>query len=105
MSLHKIKHNIIEIEGIRCIEVENNISPDRADFLTKLLSHNGYQVKVEPIESNYTIGVTDLLFNPVIDVYKRRLKSLTGKKVTPSYWMQQSTSETEHEVNYWDTKK
>jgi len=42
-----------------------------------------------------------LMFNPVIDVYKRRLKSLTGKKVTPAYWLQQSDAETEQEVNYW----
>jgi hypothetical protein len=38
----------------------------------------------------------------VVDVYKRSLKSFSGKKVTPAYWLQQSDKETEAEVNYWD---
>jgi hypothetical protein len=87
---------------VRCIVVESGITNERADFLTKLLSHNKYEVKksVSP-ENIITIGVTDLLFNPVLDVYKRRLKSLTDKKVTPAYWLQKNDLETENEVNYW----
>jgi hypothetical protein len=45
-----------------------------------------------------------MLFNPVIDVYKRSLKSLSGKKVTPAYWLQESDKESEAEVNYWSFK-
>jgi hypothetical protein len=52
-------------------------------------------------EGKITLGVTDLLFNPVIDVYKRRLRSFTGHKVTPAYWLQLSDTETIDEVQYW----
>lgn len=104
MSLNKIKPEIEEIEGIRCVMVEKNCTPERAEFLTKLLSHNQYQVKIQQIDTTYHIGVTDLLFNPVIDVYKRRLISLSGKKVTPAYWLQLSDQESEIEVNYWIQK-
>lgn len=102
MALNKIKPVIEELDGIRCVIVEAGIRSERAEFLIKLLSHNAYEVKtVTSPENTVTVGVTDLLFNPVLDVYKRRLKSLTGKRVTPAYWLQQSTSETEQEVNYW----
>jgi hypothetical protein len=102
MALNKIKPIVEEFEGVRCIVVESGITAERADFLTKLLSHNGYEVKKTTTPENaINLGVTDLLFNPVLDVYKRRLKSLSGKRVTAAYWMQQTDAETEKEVNYW----
>ncbi|MFA6401736.1 MAG: hypothetical protein WCX31_08945 [Salinivirgaceae bacterium] len=102
MALNKIKPIVEEFEGVRCIVVESGITAERADFLTKLLNHNGYEVKkTASPENTINLGVTDLLFNPVLDVYKRRLKSLSGKRVTPAYWMQKTDAETEHEVNYW----
>jgi hypothetical protein len=103
MALNKGKHLVEEIDGTRCSVVEKAVSPERTEFLKKLLELNGYTVKIasEGETGTFKIGVTDLLFNPVIDVYKRRLKSLTGKKVTPAYWLQQSDQETEKEVNYW----
>jgi hypothetical protein len=103
MALNKGKHLVEEIDGTRCSVVEKAVSPERTEFLKKLLELNGYTVKIasEGETGTFKIGVTDLLFNPVIDVYKRRLKSLTGKKVTPSYWLQQTDQETEKEVNYW----
>jgi hypothetical protein len=52
-------------------------------------------------EGAYRIGVTDIVFNPVIAVYERHLKSKTGNRVTPAYWLQLSENETEKEVNYW----
>jgi hypothetical protein len=102
MALNKLKPVVEEFDGVRCIVVETGLNYERADFLTKLLTHNNYEVKkmVSP-ENVITIGVTDLLFNPVLDVYKRRLKSLTGKKVTPAYWLEKSFAETEKEVEYW----
>jgi hypothetical protein len=42
-----------------------------------------------------------MLFNPVVNVYKRDLISASGKRVTPAYWLQESTDETEEAVNYW----
>jgi hypothetical protein len=32
------------------------------------------------------------------------LKSISGKRVTPAYWLQESEKETEAEVNYWNFK-
>ncbi|MDP2336659.1 MAG: hypothetical protein Q8N05_09450 [Bacteroidota bacterium] len=106
MPLNKGKHIIEEIDGVRCSLVEKGVSPERTEFLKKLLELNGYTVKValEGEAETNKIGVTDLLFNPVIDVYKRSLKSLSGKKVTPAYWLQESDKETEAEVHYWDFK-
>jgi hypothetical protein len=103
MALNKGKHIVEEIDGIRCTLVENGVTPERLDFLKKLLELNGYVVKTDPDKDGVSvkIGVTDILFNPVVDVYKRRLKSPSGKRVTPAYWLQQSDHETEAEVNYW----
>lgn len=107
MALNKGKHIIEEIDGVRCSLVEKGVSPERAEFLKKLLELNKYNVKIaangEP--ETFKIGVTDMLFNPVVDVYKRSLKSPSGKKVTPAYWLQESTDETEAEVNYWTFKE
>ena len=106
MALNKGKHLVEEMDGIRCSVVEKGVSPERAEFLTKLLELNRYTVKTvaEADLPTFKIGVCDLIFNTVIDVYKRRLKSFTGKKVTPAYWLQQSDKETEAEVHYWDFK-
>jgi hypothetical protein len=99
------KHTIAVIGGVRCTLVESGISESRMQFLKSLLELNSYQVKIEKEESeNYKIGVTDLLFNPVVDVYKRRMKTSTGHILTPAYWLQLSTAETENEVNYWIQK-
>ena len=103
MALNQIKPQIEEINGNRCVIVESGIDFQRAEFLTQLLKHNNYQVEtVVDAEGKTTLGVTDLLFNPVLDVYKRRLKSFSNHKVTPAYWMQQSTNETIDQVHYWE---
>ena len=103
MALNKGKHLVEEIDGVRCTVVEKGIAPERAEFLKKLLELNGYQVKTAADTDPETIklGVTDILFNAVIDVYERRLKSPSGKKVTPAFWLQESDEESEKEVNYW----
>jgi len=46
---------------------------------------------VEGAPALFTIGVTDLVFNPVIAVYEMALKTAEGKKVSPAYWNQEST--------------
>lgn len=104
MTLNKGKHLVEEIDGVRCTVVEKGITPERAAFLKKILELNGYQVKTskEADPAKLKLGVTDILFNPVIDVYERRLKSPSGKKITPAYWLQKSDNETEAEVNYWN---
>ena len=104
MALNKGKHLVEEIDGVRCTVVEKGITSERAQFLKKILVLNGYDVKIDTDVATETIklGVTDILFNPIIDVYERRLKSPSGKKVTPAYWLQESNKETEAEVNYWN---
>ncbi|HZL09590.1 MAG TPA: hypothetical protein VFC65_06305 [Prolixibacteraceae bacterium] len=106
MALNKGKHLVEEIDGIRCSVVEKGVSPERTEFLKKLLELNGYTVKTasEGESGTNKIGVTDMLFNPVVDVYQRSLKSFSGHKVTPAYWLQESDKETEAEVNYWTFK-
>ncbi|MEI6122969.1 MAG: hypothetical protein WCQ95_05005 [Bacteroidota bacterium] len=105
--MNKGKHIINEIDGVRCTVVETGVSENRMKFLKQLLELNKYEVKVhsdkqgEDLSGTYSVGVKDLLFNPVLDVYKRRLISLTGHKVTPAYWLQISEAETSDEVNYY----
>jgi len=109
MPLNKGNHIEKEIAGAQCRLVEENVSKERAGFLEKLLIHNGYEVKVEqnPEDKDlFTVGVTDLLFNPVICVYELRLKTPDSKIVTPAYWLQQSPDGIEkgEEDYYWDFK-
>jgi len=102
MTLNKIKPIIEEIDGVRCVIVESGIDTGRADFLASLLKHNNYEVKSYKAEDgSITLGVTNIMFNAVLDVYKRKLKSQSGHKVTPAYWLQKSGDETERQVNYW----
>jgi len=110
MPLTQGKHNIIEIEGSRCSLVEENLSKGRAEFLKKLLEHNGFDVKVEQRDEegkSFIMGVTDILFNPVIYVYELRLKTLDGKVVTPAYWLQLTSDGIEKGADdyYWELKK
>ena len=97
-----------EIAGKRCTIVEKGVSAIRLDFLKKLLEYNQFEVvvveeaHVVEAPATYTLGVTDLLFNPVIAVYEMSLKTENGKKVSPAYW-EQNTTEIVDE--YWDFVK
>lgn len=109
MGINSIKHIIGEIDGVRCTIVESGITMERAAFLTELLSLNSLEVKEMVIrpenegeEAKYTIGVTDLLFNPVFAIYERRLKTMAGGLVTPGYWKQECT---DCNPEYWDKRK
>ena len=55
--------------------------------------------KSEEEPQTYLLGVTDLVFNPVIWVYERKLKTPDGKKITADYWNQKTKNV---EPNYWD---
>lgn len=109
MTLLKGKHNFGLIEEARCTIVEKGIDQERVDFLKKLLEHNGFEVKTQegkrkkeedPI--TYTIGVTDMVFNPVVAVYQRKLRTFDNHKVTPDYWNQNTEK---LEPNYWMPEK
>jgi hypothetical protein len=94
------KHQFGSIEETRVTFVEKGITQERVDFLKKLLEHNGFEViiqedkrKNEEDPQLYTIAVTDMVFNPTIWIFQRRLKTLDGRKVTHDYW-DQKTDET-----------
>ena len=104
----KAKHIVEEINGIRCTIVEKGAIAGRIDFLKNLLEFNKFEVVVAAeaiVEGNpalFTIGVTDLVFNPVIAVYELSLKTADGKKVSPAYWNQYTTDSVDE---YWDFVK
>jgi hypothetical protein len=105
MSLNKGKHNVGDVDGVRCTIVETGISKERADFLKELLQTNGYEVKIQEDIADppanpktYTLGVTDIVFNPVIAVYQKALGRKDGKKVTAAYWNQTGI---EMNIPYW----
>lgn len=88
MPAFKAKHVVEDINGTRCSVVETGIDENRLQFLTKVLEHNKYTVVSEKVGEVYKIGVTDMMFNSVIDVYKRRLRTLDGRVLLHEYWFQ-----------------
>ena len=99
------KHTFGSIEETRVTFIEKKIGEDRKDFLKKLLKHNGFEVIVqedkrasEEEPQLYTIAVTDMVFNPTLWVFNRRLKTFDNHKVTPDYWNQVSE---ETKPQYW----
>jgi len=109
MVFNNAKHIVSEIDGIRCTIVETGVILERAAFLRQLLEFNNLDVKELQIpaekegeEPKYTIGVTDILFNPIFAVYERKLKSPEGSFVTPGYWRQECT---DCDPRYWIGRK
>jgi hypothetical protein len=102
-----------EIDGVKCSIAEKNCTKDRAEFLKNLLTYNGFEVKIgitaapkavakpaapdaAPVEAEaapetYTVGVTDIVFNPVHALYSRLLHTPDGHVVTVAYWLQKET--------------
>lgn len=105
MALSKGKHNVKEIGGVFCTVVESGITENRLSFLKDLLELNNLEVKTEEdknentSEKLFTIGVTDLVFNPVIAVYERSLLKKDGTPVSPAYWNQ---TEEIHDLPYFE---
>lgn len=122
-------HTFEDLGDKKCSIVEKNCTHDRADFLNKLLAHNGFEVVVVkspspkaakpvtpiieganadvpvvvettiPVET-YSVGVTDLTFNPANAVFNRDLKTPKGDVVTNAYWKQQEAAPKADEW-YW----
>lgn len=91
------KHTFGSIGETRVSFVEKKIEKNRMEFLQKLLEHNGFEVIIEEEKRKneedpqlYTLGVTNMTFNPVVAVYERKLKTFDGHKVTAAYWNQQT---------------
>ena len=99
------KHLITEIDGVRCTLVESGMTRERMEFLRELLTFNSFEVRIKeevPAEgtsvTTYTLGVTDIVFNPVYAVYDRTLLKPDGTVVTPAYYRQQGGDTS---VSYW----
>ena len=91
----KAKHTVEEINGTRCTVVEKGATAERLSFLKNLLEFNNFVVlsaeeakATEDAPTLFTIGVTDLVFNPTIAVYESALAIPGGGKVSPEYWDQ-----------------
>jgi hypothetical protein len=109
MAINNAKHIVGELDGVRCTIIETGVSIERVAFLRELLEFNNLEVKemIETTENpgaeqKYTLGVTDLLFNPVFAIYECTLKLKDGKYVTPGYWKQECV---ECDTRYWIKRK
>ena len=109
MAINNAKHIVAEINGIRCTVVETGASLERAAFIKDLLEFNSLEVlemkepKKDPSDPDkYTIGVTDIIFNPVFAIYERSLMTREGKHVTPAYWKQECD---DCDPRYWIRRK
>ena len=109
MAIDNAKHIIGEIDSVRCTIVETGATLERVAFLNDLLNFNNLETKelkeisdIPGEESKYTIGVTNLLFNPVFAIYERQLKNREGTFVTPGYWKQECI---DCDPRYWMRRK
>ena len=120
-------HTSEELNGAKCAVVEKNVSSERAAFLQQLLSYNKYTVVIaatappkaapakplaegetapapaSPAPETFTVGVTDLMFNPINAVYGRLLHTADGHVVTSAYWHQQEKI-SQDEIPYYERK-
>jgi len=103
------KHTFGSIEDTRVTFIEKKIDENRKDFLKKLLEHNGFEIiiqedkrKTEEEPQLYTVATTDMVFNPTIWVFERKLKTLDGHIVNQDYWNQVSEGAN---PRYWKNSK
>lgn len=114
-----------DLDGVKCIIVEKEVTPERVEFLKKILEYNGYQVVVvkspppkaapvkpvaegetpppppPPAPETFTVGVTDLMFNVINAIFGRQLRTPSGHIVTQAYWYQRE-AESNDEVPYYE---
>jgi len=130
MPINK-NHEFEELEGVKCGIVEKNVTPDRVEFLKRLLTFNGFTVvsaptpapKVvakpvvkaadgeelppppppPPAPETFSVGVTDYTFNSINAIFGRMLKTPAGHVVTLAYWQQQETASND-EIPYYEYK-
>ena len=57
-----------------------------------------------PTPTTYTVGVTDLTFNPINAIFGRILKTKDNRIVTQAYWKQQ-VAVSNDEIPYFEMKK
>lgn len=119
-------HLFEELDGVKCAIVEKLATPQRVAFLKSLLEFNKYTVVVVPspppkaapapkpadpaapppeavpaLPETFTIGVTDVRFNPTNAIFGRLLRAPGGHIVTMDYW-QQKSAESRDDIPYFD---
>lgn len=125
MAINK-NHEFEDLDGVKCAIVEKNATKERVDFLRSLLEYNHYTVVVvaspapkaapakpaatteettpaptpPPAPETFTIGVTDVMFNPTNAIFGRLLRTKDGHVVTLAYW-QQKENVSHDEVPYF----
>jgi hypothetical protein len=114
MAINK-NHEFEELNGVKCAIVERNASQERVDFLKDILEVNNYTViavsspppkavptpaptaseetqpraaEPAPAPATFTVGVTDVSFNPINAIFGRLLKTRDKHIVTLAYWKQ-----------------
>lgn len=130
MAINK-NHEFEDLDNVKCAIVEKNANESRVQFLKELLTYNKYEVVVVPspapkaaipvttpvaegeiapapapaptpvAPSTFTVGVTDLRFNPTNAVFGRSLHTPDGHIVTLAYW-QQLVSVSDDTVPYFE---
>jgi len=132
MAINK-NHEFEELGGVKCAIVEKNASKEKVAFHKDFLEVNKFEVIVfafpppkaapapkpaataegEPQTSNvepqtpapetFSIGVTNLAFNPTNAIFGRLLKTKDGHFVTQAYWYQKE-SVSHDEIPYYESK-
>jgi hypothetical protein len=119
-----------DLDGIKCAIVEKNVRIERVEFLKGILTHNGFipvavpspppktgvlpgSPPAAPVDGEspglpaapetFTVGVTDLTFNPNKAIFGRLLKTTDGHVVTLSFW-QQKEKESRDEIPYFEAQ-
>ncbi len=117
-----------DLDGIKCVIVEKNVSPERVAFLKPILEYNYLTVVVvpsppakvaatatvteegaevppppPPAPETFTVGVTNMLFNTTNAIYGRLLRTPDGHVVTAAYW-QQKERVSHDKVPYYERK-
>ncbi|SRR5258706_14263198 len=129
MAINK-NHEFEELNGVKCAIVEKNISQERVEFLKQLLEFNRFtvivipspppklapppklpegempqtaQMPAPPASETFTVGVTNVAFNPTNAIFGRLLKTKDGHIVTLAFW-EQKESVSNDEIPYYEEK-
>lgn len=127
MAINK-NHEFEDLNGVKCAIVEKGALKERVDFLKQLLEFNRYTVVVvpspppkatpppkpaegetQPVEvvppqpETFTVGVTNVAFNPTNAIFGRLLRTKDGHIVTLAYWEQKETI-SHDEIPYYEQK-
>lgn len=126
MAINK-NHEFEDLDGVKCAIVEKNVPKDRVAFLRELLEINKYTVIVvaspppkaapppkpvegetpapviatPPLPETFTVGVTDVTFNPTNAIFGRLLRTRSGQIVTLAYW-EQKESVSHDDIPYFE---